>query len=208
MAPVGPDDLAALLAAEATRAASLRARVVLGVDGPDTAGKTTLGDAVAARIDLPCLRASIDGFHRPAAVRHSVAYEESFDVETLVQRLLSPFAAGAPNVLVQAFDYRVDAPSERVRDVPERAILVLDGVFLHRPELRSYLTLGVFLDVPPDEVLRRARIREAAMPDVERRYAERYLPAHARYRPVRPDLVVDNTDPRRPVLLAQPGVQG
>lgn len=208
MAPVGPDALAALLAAEAEAAATRQPRVVLGIDGPDAAGKTTLGDAVAPRIGLPCLRASVDGFHHPAVVRHARPYEESFDVETVVQRLLVPFRAGAPTVLQRAFDYRTDAVEEHVQDVPERAILVLDGVFLHRAELRPHLDVSVYLDVPPDEVLRRARIRDAGMPDLEQRYAERYLPAQARYRPERPDLVVDNTDPQRPVLLRQRGVQG
>lgn len=172
-------------------------RSVLGIDGPDAAGKTTLADAVAARLGERALRASVDGFHRPAAQRQVLPYEDSFDTERLAADLLAPFAAGAPQVLVRAYDHLADAPAEVVAPVPADAVLVLDGVFLGR--LRRHLTTWVFLDVPPEVTLTRAAVRDAGFS--EQRYRERYLPAQARYRPtVEPDLLVDNRDPARPRL--------
>lgn len=175
-------ELAELLAHEVVRRGLEQDRVVLGIDGPDAAGKTTLADAVAALLPPPVVRASVDDFLRPYDERQALPYDESFDVPALVAAVLEPFVASV-------------GPG----------VLVLDGVFLHRPELRGFLTLSVFLDVPPEETLRRARVRDldrfGSLGEVERRYADRYLPAQARYRPtVRADLVVDNADPHSPVL--------
>ena len=89
-------------------------------------------------------------------------------------------------------------------------MLVVDGVFLLRAELRRWWTLAVYLDVPDDVVLARARIRDAAElggPDaVERRYRARYLPGQALYRQESGPLeqahvVVDHTDPEDPRVL-------
>jgi hypothetical protein len=50
-------------------------RVVVGIDGPDCAGKTTVADKLARALqapslELPTVRASVDGFSRPRAQRY------------------------------------------------------------------------------------------------------------------------------------------
>ncbi|MCA1711131.1 MAG: uridine kinase [Actinobacteria bacterium] len=173
-------------------------RFVLGIDGPDAAGKTTLAEAVGDLLGPRAVRASIDGFHRPAAVRHAVPYENGFDVERLASGLLRPFRVGAGEVLVRAYDHVADAPREAVSRVAADAVLVLDGVFLG--QVQPELDLWVFLEVPPEVTLSRAAARDADFQEVL--YRERYLPAQARYRPtVRADVVVDNSDPASPRLV-------
>jgi uridine kinase len=44
-------------------------RVLVGIDGPDAAGKTMLADQLAAALQSNAVRASIDGFHNPISVR-------------------------------------------------------------------------------------------------------------------------------------------
>jgi uridine kinase len=171
---------------------------VLGIDGPDAAGKTTLADALAAELGVRALRATVDGFHLPAAERHVLPYEDSFDVQRLVSQLLEPFRTGAPSVLVRSWDWVRDAPDPVEAAVPADGVLVLDGVFLG--QVRDQLDVWVFLDVPPEVTLARAAVRDLAFSAA--RYRERYLPAQARYRAtVRADLVVDNRDPEQPRLL-------
>lgn len=89
-------------------------------------------------------------------------------------------------------------------------LVIVDGVFLHRPELRDLWDLSVYLHVTDDEVLRRAAGRDAlrmgSPEEVERRYRARYLPAQELYRrEVDPlaaaSVVVDNTDPEAPAVL-------
>ena len=111
---------------------------------------------------------------------------------------------------VAVFDLEADAP---IFDPPVAAaddgILLLDGVFLLRPELSDLFDFRVFVAVSPDETLRRALVRDVARfgspAGVERRYRERYLPAQEGYRGTeRPenvaDAVVGNEDPACPVL--------
>lgn len=91
----------------------------------------------------------------------------------------------------------------------ERPVIV-DGVFLHRPELRDLWDLSVYRHVTDDEVLRRAAVRDAPRmgpPDeVERRYRARYPPAQELYRREADPLaaasvVVDTTGPEEPAVL-------
>lgn len=95
-------------------------------------------------------------------------------------------------------------------EVPARAALVFDGVFLLREEIRRFWTLAVYLAVPPQETVRRALVRDAESfgsgAEVERRYARRYLPGQALYREESsPEsfahVVVDNVDPLNPTVI-------
>lgn len=110
----------------------------------------------------------------------------------------------------RVFDYRTDQPvHSRVLKAAGDAVLVFDGVFLLRPELADAWDFRIFVSVGSDEIVRRARIRDAGLfgsPDgAEQRYRTRYLPAQQHYLEiVHPDhladVVVDNDDPARPHL--------
>ena len=72
----------------------------VAIDGPDTAGKTTLADELAVELQhqgREVVRASIDGFHRPRVERYRQGpdsalgyYDDSFDYDRLIQTLLAP----------------------------------------------------------------------------------------------------------------------
>jgi len=88
-------------------------------------------------------------------------------------------------------------------------VVLVDGVFLLRPELRELWSLSIFVSVSFDEVLRRAVARDIALfgsrGEVERRYRARYIPGHKLYlAAARPldvaDFVVRNDDPDNPSL--------
>ncbi len=107
------------------------------------------------------------------------------------------------------FDHRSDARVSRpVAVAPADAVLLFDGVFLQRPELRDGFDLCVFVDVTFDEVLRRALDRDAGLlgrHEVERRYLGRYIPGQRIYaEEVRPreraDVVVVSEEPAAPAL--------
>ncbi len=92
---------------------------------------------------------------------------------------------------------------------PERAVLLFDGVFLLRPELRDAWDVRIFVSATFDETLRRALQRDKMLfgsaDDVERRYRVRYIPGQELYfaeaRPEQAaDAVVVNNDPAAPLL--------
>jgi len=198
---------------------SLDDRATVAFDGPDAAGKTFVADAVAARVRRPTVRASIDGFHKPREVRlrHGVSapdsyYNDGFDYRALQARLLLPFRSGADSVDVAIYDYRRDVADIAVRrGLPAGAVLLCDGVFLLRHELRDQWTLRVYLDVTPETTLRRVVLRDAGLfgsaVAVVDRYKVRYLPAQDLYAAdanprANAHIVIDNNDFENPRAIS------
>ena len=48
---------------------------------------------------------------------------------------------------------------------PRDAVLIVDGIFLHRPELRDLWDWSVWLDVPVDVAFARMALRDGTDPD-------------------------------------------
>lgn len=185
-----------VLADLAQRVVALRpgCRVRVAVDGGSCTGKTTLADTLGRSVaaERPVVRATVDRFHRPRAERYRRGptsalgcYQDTYDLDALRRELLDPFAAGRPH-RTGVWDWQRDCPVlSPPEHAPADAVLLLDGVFLQRPELRAVWDLVVLVVVPEPEVLRRAVVRDAAHiggPEaVVERYRTRYLPAEALY---------------------------
>lgn len=196
-------------------------RAVVAVDGPDAAGKTTLARALAERAARHVVQVSVDAWHHPRAVRLRRGadspegyYRDSFDVEALVRECVAPFRSGATRVRTAGFDHLADREVDAWSAVGSDTVLLLDGVFLLRPELRPLWDLSVHLHVPEPVTLARAVQRDVltfgSEEAVRHRYARRYLPGQALYRAEaapadHADVVLDNSDPDRPVVLRWPG---
>lgn len=193
-------------------------RALIAFDGPDAAGKTMLAHRLADVLSRPTLRVSIDGFHNPRQVRIARGmdsphgyYYDSFNHAALEEHLLKPFSRGDEAVRTRVFDLHADAPIESDPVlVPPHCTLLLDGVFLLRPELRHWWNLSVYLHVPEEVTIARAKVRDAGIfgsPEaVEARYEARYLPGQALYRQeAKPQhaahIVLDNSDHNHPVVL-------
>jgi uridine kinase len=200
--------------------------VRVAIDGPDAAGKTTLADDLADAVRAsgrPALRVSFDDFHRPRAERYRRGplspegyVRDCFDFPALRRLVLDPLGPGGDGRFRPALR---DLHTEELHDAPARlappgAVLVVDGVFLQSAELAGCWELSVYLDVRPEETLRRALVRDVEVfgsADVVReRYQRRYLPGQQLYRdavdPVRiADVVLGYDDPAAPVVLRWPG---
>jgi uridine kinase len=192
-------------------------RTAIAIDGADAAGKTTLAERVAAAASVPVCRASVDGFHAPVGARRKRGdlspegyYRDCFDYPALIDRLVSPFLAGAEAVETQVYDRRAEQVSRVSEPVSKAGVLLVDGVFLLRPGLRELWTVGIYLDVSEQETLARAVRRDAAFfgsrQTLIERYQRRYLPGQALYRDeaqpmLTADIVVDNEDPASPRIV-------
>jgi uridine kinase len=194
----------------------------VAIDGVDGSGKTTFADELVEpvrRAGRAVIRASVDGFHHPRAVRCTRGpdspegyFLDSFDYATLKRELLDPLGhAGDANFRAAAFDYRVDRPVGLPRRAaPRNAVLLFDGVFLSRPELQASWDLTIWLDVPFEVTVERAVARDsrgggdAAL--TRAKYEDRYVPGQRLYleqcRPrERADIVVDNSIFDRPQVV-------
>jgi uridine kinase len=172
-------------------AARIEPGMRVGIDGVSAAGKTTFADALVASVDAPVVRASLDDFHFPRAIRYARGegadsyYEATFDAVRFRRELLEPFARREP-IRTRIFDHVDDRPiDDPPFDAPPGAVLVVDGIWLHKPELRDAFDLTVWLQIDRQVALERAIARDAArMTSVEaarERYATRYFPGETRY---------------------------
>lgn len=218
-------DQVAGLIVQAGRARQARGgvhRLRVAIDGIDAAGKTSLADELAALVEAggrPVIRASLDGFHQPRAKRYRQGrdspegyYQDSYDYPALVEALLQPLGPGGNGRYRRAvFDFQKDIPlREPACLAPPHAVLLLDGIFLLRPELNGYWDLRIFVTVDFEAALQRALRRDLALfgseEAVKARYLRRYWPAQRHYldsvRPERlAEVVIRNND------LAHPGLE-
>jgi phosphoglycolate phosphatase-like HAD superfamily hydrolase/uridine kinase len=187
---------------------------IIGVNGIDCSGKSTFAKALEEHFragNHPTQLISIDEFHFPKSIRYSGPdqaenyYTKSFNIERLKDKLLKPIhEKGAVSTRLDLLDLDADQYTSSKRySVSPDTIVILEGVFLFRPELAPYLDYKIYLDINFEESKRRAPIRDnTASLD---KYDTKYHPAQARYieeyRPAsQADLLIDNNDPEYPKI--------
>lgn len=207
---------------EAIRSSHPVRPVRVGIDGVDAAGKTTLADELGASLQAlgrPVVRAGVDDFHHPKAHRYRLGrqspegyFHDSFDVARLRESLLDPLGPGGDRrYRRRAFDYRRDATVEApIELAAPDGLLVFDGIFLQRPELRDCFELTIFLQVPFEVTVSRMVERDGGPHGVDHPGNRRYVEGQRIYlrecRPAdRADIVIDNADPSAPRFLRGPG---
>jgi uridine kinase len=90
---------------------------------------------------------------------------------------------GSTGFQLAAFDLERDAPTESDwTSGPADAVLIVDGVFLQRPELRDLWTFTVWLDVPDELGVLRSGERDGTDLDPASEFNRRYLGAQELYR--------------------------
>lgn len=223
-----PAEVLPTLAAEIARVKRDGALLV-GIDGIDAAGKTTLAGELVPPLEAlrrHVVRASLDGFHNPREQRFIRGafspegyFHDSFDYAFLVEQVIKPAKAARHRTTLRAarFDVRTDREVSDISvEIHARSIVLFDGIFLFRPELVGFWDYRIFVEIGFDTSLVRGIARDAASMGGEaaarERYLRRYIPGQRLYfeaaRPVElADAVVRNDDParRRIVLASQPG---
>ncbi|MCI2422071.1 uridine kinase [Saccharopolyspora sp. K220] len=193
--------------------------VRVAVDGVDGSGKSMFADELAERLrraNRDVVRVSADDFHHVRAIRHRRGRDspegfwlDSYDYASLRRRVLDPLGPGGsrryqPAAHDLATDLRVSPPH---RHAPPGAVLLLDGLFLHRDELADVWDMSIFLQVPFRVSVARMAARDGGVSDPEHPAVARYVQGQRRYFAAcapwrRADLVIDNTDLRAPTLVS------
>lgn len=133
---------------------------LLAIDGLGGAGKST----VARRLQKALERVTVvevDDFYRPMPEeeRRSMSPEEGyrrlFDWERLRDEVLNPLSLHRPS-RYRRYDWTRGCLESTPVNVRPGGVIIVEGVYTQRPELRSYWNLSVFVDLPRD--VRRARL--------------------------------------------------
>jgi uridine kinase len=192
----------------------------VAIDGVDGAGKTHFADALGVELTVrgaKVIRVTADGFLNPPRTRHRRGrdspegfYRDSFDYGRMIRMLLDPLSPGGNREYIrEVYDPRREREVRRLPELaPDDAILVLDGIFVHRDELYRYWDYSVWLEVPFAVSIPRAAKRGFGPVDPDpksvknRRYIEGQRLYIAECRPrTRASVVIDNADLMKPELL-------
>jgi uridine kinase len=199
--------------------------VRVAVDGVDGAGKSTFADELALVLHASAravIRASVDSFHNPRSIRYRQGrespqgfFDDSYDYAALTTLLLDPLSErGDRRFRREAFDHRRNVPVvAQEEQAPIAAILVFDGIFLHRRELKRYWHYSVFLDVPFHIAIPRGAQRGEGSPDPAALSNRRYVEGQTIYlRTCNPreaaSVVVNNEDLDAPFIMRQRAASG
>ena len=161
-------------------------RVLLGVDGVDGVGKTTLADALAEALRAAgraVVRVCLDDFLAPRSIRYARGrdsaegyYRDSVDVPAFLDAVVPPLRSDEP-IRPAVVDHRPDAPVEAAPvTVPKDTVVVVDGLFLHRRGRAALWDVSVFCDAPFEVTVARTAARDGGSVDpadpANRRYVE------------------------------------
>lgn len=171
-----------------------RGRTLVAVDGREGSGQAAFADALVAALKdrgAVAARLPMDAFRTHVGDDYSAGFDYDDFRETAVQ----PFRAG--DTVLPELDDRV-APPGLPRGLPADAVLVVDGVFLNRPELSGNWKHSIWLEVSQQETERRLG-RAGVLPEG----IERIRAGQSRYRShldptARATTLIDNNDPEHP----------
>ena len=192
-----------------------RGRIVVAIDGDSGSGTELFANGLAEmliRRGHSAFRASINGFHRPRDERYLRGqdsavgyYRDAYDYSVLRRVLVEPFRMGGSTAFVtSAFDVQANAQVEpKWITGPDAAILIIDGEFLNRPELRGLWNFSVWLDAPATADRNPDGDPEAHQDGDGHRGEQRYTGAQELYRAeANPrstaSAIINNSDPDHP----------
>jgi uridine kinase len=151
------------------------------------------------------VRSAVRGRHSPDGF-----FLDSYDYPAFRRLLLDPLGpGGSGRYVAKHFDHRADASVASLeQQAPPSAALIVDGIFLHRPELRACWDLSIFLQVTTAVSLARNAARDgiAGQPDPDTPANRRYVGGQRRYLaecdPAQAaDIVIDYNDLDTPRVL-------
>ena len=157
------------------------APVLVAIDGHSAAGKSTLTRTLQKRLEAPLV--SGDDFYRvmDEAKRFSLDTEEGYrrlyDWERLAAEVLGPLRNGR-TARYQVYDWTTGTLGN-YKEVAPRGVILMEGVYSARPELRGYYDACLLVKTP--QRVREARQKRRARADASEAWLERWEAAERYY---------------------------
>ena len=154
-------------------------------------GKTTYAYKLQRQLEDSVIL-HLDDFVHKKEVRYNENYEEwycyyhlQWRYDYLIQKLLLPLKSGLDvNETIEVYNRETDSYTLRKIEIPVGTTVIVEGVFLQRPELRPYFETVIYLELDKETRLQRISDRDIYMGNKEEialKYEQRYFPAEEKY---------------------------
>jgi uridine kinase len=159
-----------------------RRTLVVGIDGRGGAGKSTLAERMGNALGDTTV-VQFDDFYRPAAERmkrHESGDDEvggDFDWRRIRDQVLKPLAVDAL-ARYQRYDWDLDRLAEW-HVVEPGGVVIVEGSYSTRPELRDFYELTIWVDAPHELRLLRGIQRDGEQ--ARSRWLDEWMPEEDRY---------------------------
>lgn len=165
--------------------------LIVGISGIDGSGKSTYAASLERSLrdrGLVVGQVTLDDFLHPKKIRHANPnqiegyYKDNFDFRSLVEAVVDPVGEA---ISVQSthpvLELETDQILEKDFSFDGPGVLIVEGVFLFKKELRQKFDVKIWLDVSFETAMERVtrRRRDQRYGDVEAirsRYEERFFP--------------------------------
>ncbi len=174
-----------------------QSNTIVAIDGLGGSGKTTITKSIAENLKTKGCNPviiHIDDFIQPKSVRYNEKYEEWFcyyhlqwRYKYLIENILCPIHDGEKMIDRKIELYHKDTDEYEVKSFKydsDKSLLLIEGVFLQRPELRNFFNYVLYLDIPKDIRLERVIKRDRYIGNDQQivdKYKTRYFPAEEKY---------------------------
>lgn len=162
-------------------------RSVIGFDGLSRSGKTYLSNRIADYLydqGIPCYLFHIDDFIVERERRYGTGLEEwreyyflQWETEELAEQFFSKLKSES-EIRLAPYDNGSDFRNCKKVEIPKAGIILVEGVFLQRPEWRPYFDGVFYVDCPKQQ--RYERESPEAKRNIEK-LANRYWKAELYY---------------------------
>ena len=165
---------------------------LVAIDGLTCAGKSTLAGQVAGALEDAAV-VDVDDFYRRltaegrALLGPKQSYDRYFDWERLLRDVLVPLRRHSP-ARYRRYDWITGSYAEW-RQIEPRSVVIVEGVYTTRPELRPYFSVMVYVHAPRE--VRLARLLDRGYPDIS--WVDHWMAAE--------DWYVENMHPAKQVAL-------
>lgn len=185
--------------------------LLVGLDGLGGAGKSTAAEDIKRRIEDHNISTEIfhiDDFIHPKVIRYNDEYPQweqyyylQWRCDYYIGSIVKPAREGRELPPVELYDKDNDSYLVRQYHIPKGSVIITEGIFLQREELRECFDLMIYIDVPENERLKRVLLRDGYIGDetaIREKYESRYFPAEhyyaEKYRPAESADIVIGAD--------------
>lgn len=168
--------------------------MIIGIDGLGGAGKTSKAKELQYILNRHGISSEIlhiDDFIHPRNIRYADSIEEwkcYYDLQwryDYISNILKKFKKEDRfKEEIEIYNKETDCYDAEMLELNPETVLIVEGVFLQRKELKDLFDFVIYIDVPKEERLIRVLKRDTYIGneyEIEEKYQKRYFPAEDYY---------------------------